>query len=260
MVIGTTLSLGNWSTVALSVVLAFAFGYLLTMLPLLRAGVAPRTALGLAFASDTVSIAIMEIVDNAVVLLIPGAMAAGLGDFLFWGSLALSLVIAGLGCISGGALADRPWPRPRGRACLSCPWPPLAFRASLSRSFARRTALDAQSESWRCGGRHSRRLQHVELPQVLVAHVQHRLDRQQPGAADALLEVAHLGELRLRLLVDRRPRSRSRASSGCPWRAARARCRAAGSRAGRRPPARGSGFFSVVQVAADRRVRKAAPS
>ena len=96
MVIGTALSLGNWSTVAFSTALAFVFGYLLTMLPLLRAGVAPRTAFGLALASDTVSIAIMEIVDNAVVLAIPGAMNAGLGNFLFWGSMALSLVIAGL--------------------------------------------------------------------------------------------------------------------------------------------------------------------
>lgn len=96
MVIGTTLSMGNWSTIALSVVLAFVFGYLLTMLPLLRAGVTLRTALGLAFASDTVSIMIMEIVDNAIMLAIPGAMDAGLGEFRFWGSLALSLVIAGV--------------------------------------------------------------------------------------------------------------------------------------------------------------------
>ena len=95
MVIGTAASLGNWSTVVVSTALAFVFGYLLTMLPLVRAGVALRTALGLAFASDSVSIAIMEIVDNAVVLLIPGAMDAGLGEWLFWGSLALSLVIAG---------------------------------------------------------------------------------------------------------------------------------------------------------------------
>jgi len=96
MVLGTTLNLANWSTIALSIVLAFVFGYLLTMFPLLRAGVALRAALGLAFASDTASIFIMEIVDNAVVLLIPGAMDAGLGEFLFWGSLAVSLFIAGL--------------------------------------------------------------------------------------------------------------------------------------------------------------------
>jgi hypothetical protein len=96
MVIGTASGLGNGSTIALSIVLAFMFGYLLTMLPLLRAGVALRTALGLAFASDTVSIVIMEIVDNATVLAIPGAMSAGLGEPLFWGSLMLSMLIAGL--------------------------------------------------------------------------------------------------------------------------------------------------------------------
>jgi hypothetical protein len=96
MVIGTALGWGNWSTVALAVVLAFVFGYLLTMLPLLRAGIGYRTALKLAFAADTVSITIMEIVDNAVMLAIPGAMDAGLTEFRFWGSLALSLVIAGM--------------------------------------------------------------------------------------------------------------------------------------------------------------------
>lgn len=95
MVIGTALRLGNGATIALAVALAFLFGYLLTMLPLLRSGVAFRTALGLAFASDTVSIAVMEIVDNALMLLIPGAMDAGLGEFRFWGSLVLSLLVAG---------------------------------------------------------------------------------------------------------------------------------------------------------------------
>jgi hypothetical protein len=96
MVIGTALGLGNGPTIALSIVLAFVFGYLLTMLPLLRAGVALRTALGLAFASDTASIAIMEIVDNGIMLVIPGAMDAGLNTFIFWGSLAGSLLIAGM--------------------------------------------------------------------------------------------------------------------------------------------------------------------
>ena len=96
MVIGTALGLDKWSTIALAVVLAFVFGYLLTMLPLLRAGIALRNALGLAFAADTASITIMEIVDNAVMLAIPGAMNAGLTEFLFWGSLALSLAIAGV--------------------------------------------------------------------------------------------------------------------------------------------------------------------
>lgn len=96
MVIGTAFGLANWITIVLSIVLAFVFGYLLTMLPLLRSGVAFRSALRLAFASDTVSITVMEIVDNLVVLLIPGAMDAGLGDWLFWGSLALSLLVAGM--------------------------------------------------------------------------------------------------------------------------------------------------------------------
>ena len=96
MVIGASSGLGNGSTIALSVALAFGFGYLLTMLPLLRAGMTLRRALGLAFASDTISIAIMEIVDNAVMLVLPGAMGAGAGEPYFWGSLALSLALAGL--------------------------------------------------------------------------------------------------------------------------------------------------------------------
>jgi hypothetical protein len=78
----------------LAIVLAFFFGYSLTMLPLLRAGLAFAAAVPLALASDTLSIGVMEIVDNAIILVIPGAMAAGLSDALFWGSLAFSLVIA----------------------------------------------------------------------------------------------------------------------------------------------------------------------
>ena len=88
--------MSDFETVLLAIVMAFAFGYLLTMLPLIRGGVPLRTALGLAFGSDTVSITIMEIVDNAVMLLIPGAMDAGLSEFRFWGSLAVSLLIAGV--------------------------------------------------------------------------------------------------------------------------------------------------------------------
>jgi len=95
MVVGTALGWGNWATVGLSVVLAFLFGYSLTMLPLVRSGVAVSAAIPVALASDTVSIAIMEIVDNAIVLLIPGAIEAGLADVLFWGSLAFSLLAAG---------------------------------------------------------------------------------------------------------------------------------------------------------------------
>src|SRR6185503_17878526 len=96
MILGTSLNLTNATTIALSIILAFAFGYLLTMQPLLRAGVPLRRALGLAFASDTVSITIMEIVDNALMLIIPGAMDAKPNQMRFWWSLALSLVVAGL--------------------------------------------------------------------------------------------------------------------------------------------------------------------
>ena len=94
VVIGTALGWGDFATIALAVVLAFFFGYLLTMLPLLRSGMALGAVLPLAFASDTVSIAVMEVVDNAILLLIPGAMEAGLGSVLFWGSLAFALAVA----------------------------------------------------------------------------------------------------------------------------------------------------------------------
>jgi hypothetical protein len=96
MVVGVALQLGNWTTVVLSVVLAFFFGYSLTMLPLFRAGLGLKTAGALAFASDTASIALMEVVDNLIMLVIPGAMDAGLSSLLFWGSLVASLVVAGL--------------------------------------------------------------------------------------------------------------------------------------------------------------------
>ena len=96
MVIGTGLNLSNGVTVALSVILAFITGYGLTMRPLLKSGMALRAAAGLALASDTLSVATMEVVDNALMLVIPGAMAAQLTDPLFWGSLAGSLVIAGV--------------------------------------------------------------------------------------------------------------------------------------------------------------------
>ena len=94
MVIATALDWGNIASVAISVVLAFLFGYSLTLRPVLRAGIPVRRAAGLAVASDTVSIATMEIVDNAFILIVPGAIAAGLTDGLFWWSLGLSLVIA----------------------------------------------------------------------------------------------------------------------------------------------------------------------
>ena len=95
MIIGTALGWGDFQTIALAVVLAFFFGYSLTMLPLLRGGIALAAAIPVALAADTISIAIMEIVDNAIMLLIPGAMEAGLTNVLFWGSLTVALLIAG---------------------------------------------------------------------------------------------------------------------------------------------------------------------
>ena len=95
MVIGTTLGWGNAATIALAVALAFFFGYSLTMLPLLRSGMALAAVLPLAFASDTISITVMEIVDNLIMLAVPGAMEAGPTSLLFWSSLAFALLIAG---------------------------------------------------------------------------------------------------------------------------------------------------------------------
>jgi hypothetical protein len=95
MVIGTAAGLSNLATIVLSVVLAFVFGYGLTSLPLLRAGLALSAVIPIALASDTLSIATMEIVDNAIIVAVPGAIDAGLGQVLFWGSLAFSLAVAG---------------------------------------------------------------------------------------------------------------------------------------------------------------------
>jgi hypothetical protein len=95
MIVGTALGLSNLATIALAVALAFLFGYLLTSLPLLRAGLAAGVVVPIALASDTLSIAVMEIVDNAIVLLVPGAMESSLGDVLFWGALSFALVVAG---------------------------------------------------------------------------------------------------------------------------------------------------------------------
>ena len=94
LVIGMALGWGTVATIALAVILAFFFGYSLTMIPLLRSGLALATVLPLAFASDTLSITVMEIVDNLVIVFIPGAMDAGLGSLLFWGSLAFALAVA----------------------------------------------------------------------------------------------------------------------------------------------------------------------
>ena len=95
-VIGTALGWGNLATIVVAIVLAFFFGYLLTSLPLLRSGLGLREVVPIALAADTASIAIMEIVDNAVLLVYPGAMEAGLSDGLFWWSLAFALAVAWL--------------------------------------------------------------------------------------------------------------------------------------------------------------------
>jgi hypothetical protein len=94
MVIGTWAGLHNVPTIILSVILAFVFGYALTMRGVLKSGMNVKRALGIAFAADTVSIAVMEIVDNGFILAVPGAMEATLADLLFWGSLVASLAVA----------------------------------------------------------------------------------------------------------------------------------------------------------------------
>ena len=96
LVVATQLGWHDLPSIALAIVLAFVFGYALTIRGLLAAGITPQRAARLAFASDTISIGVMEIVDNLIVLVIPGAMAAGIVDPLFWGSLVLSLAVAWL--------------------------------------------------------------------------------------------------------------------------------------------------------------------
>src|SRR5215210_912611 len=95
MIIGSALEWSNGATVALSIALAFVFGYSLTSLPLLRSGLALAAVVPIAFATDTVSIAIMEVVDNAMMLAIPGAMGAGLDSLGFYAALTAALIIAG---------------------------------------------------------------------------------------------------------------------------------------------------------------------
>jgi hypothetical protein len=95
MVIGTAAGFSDLQTIVLAVLLAFVFGYTLTSLPLLRAGLALSAVIPIALASDTASIAVMEVVDNAIMLTVPGAMEAQLDDVLFWGALSVALVVAG---------------------------------------------------------------------------------------------------------------------------------------------------------------------
>ncbi len=94
MVVATALGFGDLASIALAIALAFVFGFGLTVLSVRRSGIPFRRSLSLAFASDTISIAVMEVVDNAFILLVPGAIAAGLSDGLFWWSLAASLAVA----------------------------------------------------------------------------------------------------------------------------------------------------------------------
>ena len=94
MVLATWWGWSTWPSVILAVVLAFFFGYLLTMTSVLRAGLAFGAAVQVALAADTVSIAVMEVVDNAVMVGVPGALNAGLGNWIFWASLVFSLAVA----------------------------------------------------------------------------------------------------------------------------------------------------------------------
>jgi Domain of unknown function (DUF4396) len=95
MVLATWWGWGDVASILLAVALAFFFGYLLTSLPLLRSGMPVRQVAPIAFASDTASITTMEIVDNLFIVVVPGALEAGLGDGKFWWTLAAGLVIAG---------------------------------------------------------------------------------------------------------------------------------------------------------------------
>jgi putative flippase GtrA len=94
MVLGAAFNWGNTTTVVISIVLAFFFGYSLTLRPLFKAKMTMQRALQTAFASDTLSITTMEVVDNLIIIVVPGALAASLSTFLFWWTLALSLAIA----------------------------------------------------------------------------------------------------------------------------------------------------------------------
>lgn len=110
MALATAAGWGNLSSIVVSVVLAFFFGYALAVWPVLRAGLSLRQATGVAVAAETVSIAIMEAVDNGFVLVVPGALAAGLGDAKFWWSIALGFAIA-----FGPAWAVNRWLIARGK-------------------------------------------------------------------------------------------------------------------------------------------------
>ena len=125
MVLATWWGWGDVASIVLAVVLAFFFGYLLTFTGVRRAGLDVRTAVRTALAADTVSILVMEIVDNAILLVVPGAMAAGLTTGLFWGALAVALAVAFVVTVPGQQVDDRSRQGPRGRPRDAPRRPPL---------------------------------------------------------------------------------------------------------------------------------------
>ena len=155
MIIGTALGWSDLATIVLAIVLAFFFGYSLTMLPLLRGGLALAAAIPLALASDTISIAVMEIVDNAIMLLIPGAMEAGLTNLLFWGSLAVRARDRRRRRVPGQPLADRARQGPRGRARAPRARLALEQHAGLRIPAGSRTCFAARSAPAKSSGRSS---------------------------------------------------------------------------------------------------------
>ena len=170
MVIGTALGFSDWGTVALSVALAFLFGYTLTSLPLLRAGLALGAVVPIALASDTLSIAVMEIVDNAIVLAVPGAMEAGLDSLLFWGSLSFALAVAGVVRAAGEPLADRARQGARGRARDRHPRRAVAARGRRDRGgglrVRRRRAGRRAARRRRARARRGRDARRVDRPRL----------------------------------------------------------------------------------------------
>jgi hypothetical protein len=130
LAIGTALGFSDLGTIALAVGLAFLFGYGLTSVPLLRSGMALSAVIPVALAADTASITVMEIVDNAIMLLVPGAMDAGLGDALFWGSLAVALAVAFVVTVP---VNRRLIARGRGHAVVHAHHAPAGERSSQSR-------------------------------------------------------------------------------------------------------------------------------
>jgi len=147
MVIGTALGLSNSATIAVALALAFAFGYLFTMTPLLRAGLPLRQAGQLALAADSASIALMELVDNLIMVVVPGAMDAALSSLLFWGSLGRIARDRGRCRVSPEPLANRSRHGPCGGPCASRPLSRLNGDSGHSEADAEIQRLSCRSES-----------------------------------------------------------------------------------------------------------------